>query len=88
MSRTPAPFRLRASIPPRPNADDVGHALIVRAMPPHLHDRADPDIRPRALHPTEPRPVSDLVCPGSAPAGSSEVTGRIVSRGHGPAASG
>jgi hypothetical protein len=59
-------------------------------MPPHLHDRADPDIPPRALRPTDHEPglVGDLVCPGPVSADSSEVTGHIVARGHGPTPSG
>jgi len=59
-------------------------------MPPHLHDRADPDIPPRALRPTDHEPglVCDVVRPGPAPADSSEGMGRIVARSHGPASSG
>jgi len=59
-------------------------------MPPHLHNRADPDIPPRALHPIDHEPglVGDMVCPGPAPAGGSESTGRVVARGHGAATSG
>ena len=37
-----------SSILSRPNADDIGYPLGARTMPPHLHDRADPDIPPRA----------------------------------------
>ena len=56
-------------------------------MPSHLHDGADPDIPPRALRAREHEPdlIRDLICPGPAPAGSSEGTGRIVARGHGSA---
>ena len=79
-----------SSILSRPNADDIGYPLGARTMPPHLHDRADPDIPPRALRPRahEPGLVGDLVCPGPSPPGSSEGTGRIVASGHGPAPSG
>jgi len=62
-------------------------------MPPHLHDRADADIPPRAWRPAdhETRLVGDLVCRGPAPApagGGGEVTGHIVARGHDAATSG
>src|SRR5215472_4648321 len=74
----------------RPDADDVGHALGARTMPPHLHTRADPDVRPRALRPTghEPGLVGDVVCPRPAPADSREGAGRVIARGHGAAPSG
>src|SRR5262249_14860775 len=81
----------RASSPAsRPDTDDVGHALATRTMPPHLHGRADLDVPPRALRPTdyEPGLVGDVVCRGPAPADSREVTGRIVARGPDAASSG
>jgi hypothetical protein len=37
-------FVLAASIPSRPGGDGVVHAPTACTMPPHLHDRADPDI--------------------------------------------
>jgi hypothetical protein len=85
------PLKENGSIPvSRPDTDDVGDALAARTMPSHLHDRADPDVPPRAFRATDQEPglVGDLVCPGSAPVDSREVTGRIIARGHGAAPSG
>ena len=83
----PEPGSISAS---GPDTDDVSHALAARSMPPHLHDRADPDVPPRAFRPTDHEPglVGDLVSRGPAPANGCEVTGRIVARGHGTAPSG
>jgi hypothetical protein len=81
----------RGSIPAaRSDTDGVSHALAARTMPPHLHDRANPDVPPRAFRPTdyEPGLVGDLVSPRPASANRREGAGGIVARGHGAAPSG
>ena len=62
--------RPRSMTGPCHDIDNVGHALVPGAMPPHLHVRADHHVRPcaqrTAVH--EPRLVGDLINRGTAPA--------------------